>query len=86
MFVAEDRGYRVLVDMGDSDIYYLQTVIATTRNYVKNNRDRVLRFLRGYLEGIAFVKQQKKETIDIVRKKLRLGAEQTRIWNDRSIY
>ena len=78
MFVAEDRGYRVLVDMGDSDIYYLQTVIATTRNYVKSNRDRILRFLRGYLEGIAFVKQQKKETIDIVRKKLRLSAEQTR--------
>ena len=78
MFVAEDRGYRVLVDMGDSDIYYLQTIIATTRNYVKSNRDRVLRFLRGYLEGLAFVKQHKKETVDIVRKKLRLGAEQTR--------
>ena len=24
MFVAEDRSYRVLVDMGDSDIYYLR--------------------------------------------------------------
>jgi len=78
MFVAEDRGYRVLADMGDTDIFYLHTMIATTRNYVKNSRDRVSRFLKGYLEGLAFVKQNKKESIDIVRKKLQLGAEQTR--------
>jgi NitT/TauT family transport system substrate-binding protein len=78
MFVAEDRGYRVVVDMGDTDIYYLHTMIATTRNYVKSSRDRVTRFLKGYLEGLAFVKQNKKESIDIVRKKLQLGAEQTR--------
>lgn len=78
MFVAEDRGYRVLADMGDTDIYYLHTMIATTRNYVKNSRDRITRFLKGYLEGLAFVKQNKKESIDIVRKKLQLGAEQTR--------
>lgn len=78
MFVAEDRGYRVLADMGDTDIYYLHTMIATTRNYVKNSRDRISRFLKGYLEGLAFVKQNKKESIDIVRKKLQLGAEQTR--------
>jgi NitT/TauT family transport system substrate-binding protein len=78
MFVAEDRGYRVLADMGDTDIYYLHTMIATTRSYIKNNRDKVLRFLKGYLEGLAFVKQNKREAIDVVRKKLRLGAEQTR--------
>lgn len=78
MFVAEDRGYRVLLDMADTDIYYLHTMVASTRQYIKNNRDKVLRFLRGYVEGIAFVKQNKKESIDIVRKKLRLGPEQTR--------
>ena len=78
MFVAEDRGYRVLIDMADTDIYYLHTMIGTTRNYIKNNRDKVSRFLKGYLEGIAFVKQNKKESIEIVKKKLRIGAEQER--------
>ena len=72
MFVAEDRGYRVLLDMADTDIYYLHTMVATTRQYIKNNRDKVLRFLRGYVEGIAFVKQNKKESVDIVKKKLRI--------------
>jgi NitT/TauT family transport system substrate-binding protein len=78
MFVAEDRGYRVLLDMGDTDIYYLHTMVATTRQYIKNNREKVLKFLRGYVEGIAFVKQNKKESVEIVKKKLRLGPEQTR--------
>ena len=78
MFVAEDRGYRVLLDMADTDIFYLHTMVATTRQYIKNNRDKVLRFLRGYVEGIAFVKQNKKESLDIVKKKLRIGPEQER--------
>ena len=76
MFVAEDRGYRVLLDMADTDIYYLHTMVATTRQYIKGNRDKVLRFLKGYVEGIAFVKQNRKESLDIVKKKLRIGPEQ----------
>ena len=76
MFVAEDRGYRVLLDMADTDIYYLHTMVATTRQYIKNNRDKVLRFLKGYVEGIAFVKHNRQESVDIVKKKLRIGPEQ----------
>jgi len=79
MFVAEDRGYRVLIDMADTDIYYLHTMVGSTRAYVKNNRDKVVRYLKGYLEGLAFAKQHKKESIDIVKKKLRIsGPEQER--------
>jgi len=78
MFVAEDRGYRVLLDMADTDIYYLHTMIGTTRSYIKTNRDKVSRYLKGYLEGLAFVKQHKKESVEIVKKKLRIGAEQER--------
>ncbi|MBM4263060.1 MAG: ABC transporter substrate-binding protein [Deltaproteobacteria bacterium] len=74
MFVAEDRGYKILLDMADTDIYYLHTMIGSTRSYVKNNRDKVTRFLKGYLEGVAFVKQNRKESIEIVKKKLRIGA------------
>lgn len=78
MFVAEDRGYKVLIDMADTDIFYLHTMIGSTRAYVKNNRDKVSRFLKGYLEGIAFVKQNRKESIEIVKKKLRIGPAQER--------
>ncbi|HEX2228185.1 MAG TPA: ABC transporter substrate-binding protein [Candidatus Binatia bacterium] len=78
MFVAEDRGYRVLLDMADTDIYYLHTMIGTTRSYLKNNRDKISRFLKGYVEGIAHVKQNRKDSLDIVKKKLRIGPEQER--------
>jgi len=79
MFVAEDRGYRVLLDMADTDIYYLHSILGTTRTYIKNNRDKVLRFLKAITEGLAYVKQHRKESADIVKKKLRIsGAEQER--------
>jgi NitT/TauT family transport system substrate-binding protein len=78
VFIAEDRGSRVLVDLAETDIYYLHTMIASTRSYLKANRDQALRFLKGFLEGIAFFKHDKKESLEIVRKKLRVNADQER--------
>ncbi len=78
VFIAEDRGFRVLVDLAETDIYYLHTMIASTRSYLKTRRDSALRFLRGFLEGIAYFKQNKKESLEIVRKKLRVNADQER--------
>jgi NitT/TauT family transport system substrate-binding protein len=78
MFVAEDRGYKVLIDLADTDIYYLHTMIATTRSYMKGNRDKLIRYLKGYLEGIAYFKQNRKESLEVVKKKLRLNADQER--------
>lgn len=78
MFVAEDRGYRVLLDMADTDIYYLHTMMGSTRAYVKNNRDKVVRFLKGFVEGIAFTKQNRKESLEIVKKRLRIPSGQER--------
>jgi NitT/TauT family transport system substrate-binding protein len=78
VFIAEDRGFRVLVDLAETDIYYLHTMIASTRSYIKANRDKTLRFLKGFLEGIAYFKHNKKESLDIVGKKLRVNADQER--------
>ena len=78
VFIAEDRGFRVLVDMAETDIYYLHTMIASTRNYLRTKRDSAVRFLRGFVEGIAYFKQNKKESMEIVRKKLRINADQER--------
>ena len=75
VFVAEDRGFRVLVDLADTDISYLHSMINTTHRYLRDNRDRVLRFLKAYLEGIAYFKQNKKESLDILKKKLRIDAQ-----------
>src|SRR4029077_743261 len=78
IFVAEDQGYRTLVDLADTDIYYLQTMLATTRSYIRANRDKTLRFLRGFVEGIAYFKQNKRESLDVLSKKLRVSSAQER--------
>ena len=77
-FFAEDKGYRVIGDPADMDIVYLQNTLESTRNFVRKNRDTVLRFLKGYIEGIAYFKKNKKESIDVMRKKLRIQSEQER--------
>ncbi len=77
-FVAEDRGYRIIGDPTTMDIFYLQNTLESTRGYLRKNREASLRFMRGYIEGIAYFKKNKKESLDIMRKKLRIQSEQER--------
>ena len=77
-FFAEDQGYRVLADLADMDIYYLHSMIDTTRGYIRTHRDVALRFLRGYIDGIAFFKNNRKESIEVLAKKLRTAPSQTK--------
>jgi NitT/TauT family transport system substrate-binding protein len=77
-FFAEDQGYRVLADLADMEIYYLHSMIDTTRAYVRAHRDTALRFLCGYIEGIAFFKHNRKESIEVLAKKLRTAPSQTK--------
>ncbi len=71
IFVAEERGYRFLADLGDMDIYYLNTMIDTTRSYLRAHRDQAARFLKAFIEGIAYFKQNRQESIAVLQKKLR---------------
>jgi ABC-type nitrate/sulfonate/bicarbonate transport system substrate-binding protein len=77
-FLAEDKGYRVVGDPNTMDIFYLQNTLETTRSYIKKNREAVLKFLKGYIEGIAYFKKNKKESLDIMPKKLRIQSSQER--------
>jgi ABC-type nitrate/sulfonate/bicarbonate transport system substrate-binding protein len=77
-FLAEEKGYRVIGDPADMDIFYLQNTLESTRTFVRKNRDQTLRFMKGYIEGIAYFKKNKRESIDVMRKKLRIQSEQER--------
>jgi len=77
-FFADDQGYRTLADLADMDIYYLHSMIDTTRAYLRTHRDVALRFMKGYVEGIAYFKKNKKESIDVLAKKLRTAPGQTK--------
>ena len=75
-FVAEERGFRTLADPADMDIYYLQSSIDSTRSYLRANRNQAVRFLKGMIEGIAYFKKYKKESLDVMQKKLRIQSVQ----------
>ncbi len=77
-FFAEDQGYRTLADLADMDIYYLHSMIDTTRGYLRAHRDLALRFMKGYVEGIAYFKKNKKDSIDVLAKRLRTAPAQTK--------
>lgn len=77
-FFAEDQGYRTLADLADMDIYYLHSMIDTTRAYLRTHRELALRFMKGYVEGIAYFKKNRKESIEVLAKKLRTAPAQTK--------
>lgn len=75
VFVAEERGYRALADLADMDIYYLHTMLDSTRSYLRSHRDQATRFITAFVEGIAYFKKNKKESLEVLRKKLRTDSE-----------
>ena len=77
-FFADDQGYRTLADLADMDIYYLHSMIDTTRSYLRAHRDVAARFMKGYVEGIAYFKKNRKESIDVLARKLRTAPAQTK--------
>ncbi len=77
-FLAEDKGYRVVGDPMTMDIYYLQNTLESTRSFLRKNRDQALKFMKGYIEGIAYFKKNKKESLDIMGRKLRIQSSQER--------
>jgi NitT/TauT family transport system substrate-binding protein len=70
-FVAEDKGYRVLADLADMDIYYLNMMLDTTRAFLRSYRDRAVRFTKAFVEGIAYFKKNKQQSVEVLKKKLR---------------
>ncbi|MGH7796754.1 MAG: ABC transporter substrate-binding protein [Candidatus Binatia bacterium] len=77
-FLAEERGYRVLADPVEMGIYYLQNSVDTTRSYIKRNRDQALRVVKVLCEGLAYFQKNKKESLAVLQKKLRIQSAQER--------
>ncbi len=77
-FLAEERGYRILGDPVDMDIFYLQNSVDSTRGFIKRNRDASLRVIRAICEGLAYFQKHKKESIAVMQKNLRIQSAQER--------
>ncbi len=65
---ARNLGFNVLVSLVDAGVKYSFDTIFTTRDYVARNRDTTLRFLRGFLSGVAYMKKNPAESIETLKK------------------
>jgi ABC-type nitrate/sulfonate/bicarbonate transport system substrate-binding protein len=74
-FIAEDKGFRILADLAKMNIHYLQSMLVSTRSYLRANREQALRLLQAYVEGIAYFKRNKKESVSVILKKMRMEAD-----------
>ena len=71
-FMAEDAGFKTLGDPVALDIQYLQNVLVASRAYLKSHRDVAGRFMKGFVEGVAYFKRNKEDSLRILMKKMRI--------------
>ena len=57
--VAEKSGLNELVDLNKIGLYNPASCIASTKTYVRKNRDTVLRVLKGFVEGLKFLRENR---------------------------
>ncbi|HEY2989618.1 MAG TPA: ABC transporter substrate-binding protein [Candidatus Binatia bacterium] len=65
-------GLKEMVDVSDLGLLFVNSPLSTTRSYIKNHRDVVLRALRAYCEGIQHVRNDKDGALKILAKNARI--------------
>ena len=67
-YAAEKQGLRKFSVIRDLGIRQLITITGTTRKYLRERRDGAEAFMRGYVEGLAHVRNQRDSTIRVIAK------------------
>ena len=70
-------GYRVLADMGDMSTNFTQSSLYVKGSSLKEHRDRVKRFLRGYAEAIHVIKTDRSRTMKVFANRMRIDDPET---------
>ena len=70
---ARNLGFRVLSSLHEAGVQYSFDHLLVAKDFAAKNRDMVQRFLKGFLHGIAFMKKQRKESVDTLKKWTRLN-------------
>jgi len=70
---ARKQGLVEVYDMADLGIEVQGNGFATSRSFIKSQRETVLSALKGYVEAIYYIHRNRSETLKIVAKYLRLS-------------
>jgi len=63
---ARQAGFKEIVNVPERNIPMIHAGLATTRDFVKEHRDRVRGFLQGYIEAVRYAATNPKETKQII--------------------
>ncbi len=64
--LAAQQHYRELLDLSKSGLEYQNTVVVTTKSFLRRSPDTVRRFLRGYAAALAVFHTQKDVSIRVI--------------------
>jgi len=63
---ARQAGFKEIVNVPERNIPMIHAGLATTRDFIKDHRDRVRAFLQGYIEAVRYAATNPKETKQII--------------------
>jgi NitT/TauT family transport system substrate-binding protein len=75
--IVVKAGYRILADMGDMSANFTQSSLYVKGSSLKENRDRVKRFVRGYAEAIHVIKTDRTRTMKVFANRMRIDDPET---------
>lgn len=75
--IVVKAGYRVLADMGDMSTNFTQSSLYVKGSSLKEHRDRVKRFVRGYAEAIHVIKTDRNRTMKVFANRMRIDDPET---------
>jgi NitT/TauT family transport system substrate-binding protein len=70
--IVVKSGYRILADMGDMSANFTQSSLYVKGSSLRENRDRVKRFLRSYAEAIHVIKTDRNRTMKVFANRMRI--------------
>jgi len=76
---AKDKGLTVMLDMTKADVPYLNTVLVATRRFVKESPQQIEAFLKGTIDGFAFLSNpaNEKAVKSVLARRLKLSTPQS---------
>jgi NitT/TauT family transport system substrate-binding protein len=72
----KQQGHRQLLDTALTGVEYQHTAVATTRAILARNRRALVNYTRGIIEAMAWMKNNKDESLKIMSKYLRINDRQ----------
>jgi len=70
--IARQKRYRLLVDLAETDLEFLNSGVATSRAFTESQPDVVHRIMRAYVRAIHFFKAHAGDSMKVVARHLRI--------------